>query len=193
MQRVNLDRGKFQVAYHLGGMLEIFHGFAGEAHDDVRGDGKSRRLAALDGVRELGEGMPAVDGGKCQVVCGLQADFYDNRLFAIEFREVGDLVVLEAVRARADREARNLLMLDNRIDDSLQVLQRRMRIRIRLQVGQDACVRVLFAEPRHELVELFLNRDLRLVKYRAKAAVVAIAATRKTLGTVQVRATHAAV
>ena len=132
MQRVNFDRGKFQVAYHLGGVLEIFHGFAGESHDDVRGDGETCRLAALDGVRELGEGMPAVDGGKCQVVCGLQADFYDNRLFAVKFREVGYLVVFEAVRARANGKARNLLMLDNRVDDSLQVFQRRMRIRIRL-------------------------------------------------------------
>ena len=91
VQRVDLDGGKFQVAHHLGGVLEIFHGFAGEPDNHVRGDGESRRLAALDGILEFGEGMPAVDGGKRQVVCGLQADFHDNRLFAVEFREVGDL------------------------------------------------------------------------------------------------------
>ena len=135
MQRVNLDRGKFQVAYHLGGVLEIFHGFAGEAHDDMCSYREARCLAAFDGVREFGEGMPAVDGGKCQVVCGLQADFYDNRLFAVEFREVGYLVVFEAVRARANGKACNLLMLDNRIDDSLQVFQRCVRVRVRLQIG----------------------------------------------------------
>ena len=132
MQRVNLDGGKIQVANHLSGVLEVFHVFAGESHNHVRGDGESCRLAAFDGVRELGEGMPAIDGGKRQVVCGLQADFYDNWLFAVKVREVGDLVIFEAVRARANGKACNLLMLDNRVNDSLQVLQRCMRVRVRL-------------------------------------------------------------
>ena len=84
-------------------------------------------------------------------------------------------------------------MLDNRVDYPFQVLERGVRVRVRLQVGEDARVRVLFAEPRHELVELFLDRDLRLVEHRAKAAVVAVAASRESLGAVEVRAAHAAV
>ena len=38
-----------------------------------------------------------------------------------------------------------------------------------------------------------LDRYLRLVEHRAKTAVVAVAASRESLGAVEVRATHAAV
>ena len=68
-----------------------------------------------------------------------------------------------------------------------------MRIRVRLQVGEDARIRVFFAQARHELFELFLDGNLRLVEHRAKAAVVAVTATRVSLGAVKVRAAHAAV
>ena len=52
---------------------------------------------------------------------------------------------------------------------------------------------VLLAELRNELFELFANRNFCLVKDGAKAAVVAVAASRKSLGPVEIRTTHAAV
>lgn len=68
-----------------------------------------------------------------------------------------------------------------------------MRVRVRLQVGENPCVRVFLPEFRHELFELFLDAHLRLVKYGAETAVVAVAASGKSLGAVEVRACHAAV
>ena len=68
-----------------------------------------------------------------------------------------------------------------------------MRVRIGLQVGEDPCIRVLVAELRDELFELFLDGNLCLVKDWAKAAVVAVTASRESLGAVEVRAAHAAV
>ena len=145
MQRVNFHGGEVQVVHHLGGFFKIAQRLTGKSHNHVRRDGETRRLAALDRIFKFCEGMPAVDGRKGQVVCGLQADFYYDRLLAIEFCQVFYLIVFEAVRARTDGEPCNLLVLDNRVDNALQVLQRSVCIRVRLQIGQNACVRVFFA------------------------------------------------
>lgn len=159
----------------------------------MRRDGEACRLAALDRILEFRERVPAVDGREREVVRRLQTDFHDDGLFAIAFREVLDFFVLEAIRARADGEPRDLLVLDNRVDNPAQVLERRMRVRVRLQVGENPCVRVLFPEFRDELFELLLDAYFRLVKDGTETAVVAVTATRKTLCAVQVRATHAAI
>ena len=174
-------------------MLEIVHRLAGEPDYHVCRDREACGLAALDGVFELGKRMSAVDAGERQVVCRLEPDFDNNRLIAVEFREKFDLVVFKTVRARADGESRNFLVLDNRFYDSLQMFKRCVRIRVWLQVGENSRVRVLVAEFRNKLFELFLDGDLGLVKYGTETAVVAVAASRKTLGPVKIRATHAAV
>ena len=84
-------------------------------------------------------------------------------------------------------------MLDDGVDNFAQVFKRRVRIRVWLQVGEDSGVWVLLAELRNELFELFANRNFCLVKDGAKAAVVAVAASRKSLGSIEVRAAHAAI
>ena len=193
MQRVDFHGGEVQVVHHLGGFFKIVQCLTGQPDNHVCGDGETRRLAALDGVFKFGERVPAVYGRERKVVCRLESDFYDNRLLAVHLGEVFNLLVLEAVGARPYRESGDFFVLDNRVDYFAQVLKRCVRVCVRLQVGEDACMRVLFAELRHEGVELFLDRDLRLVEHRAKTAVVAVAATRESLGAVEVRAAHAAV
>ena len=159
----------------------------------MRRDGEPCRLAALYGVFEFGEGVVAVDAGERQVVRGLQADFHDDWFLAVLLCEVFDLFVFKAVGACADGEPCDFFVVDNRVDDSAQVLERGVRIRVRLQVGEDPCVRVLFPEFGHELFELFLNAHFRLVEDGAEASVVAVAAPGKAFGAVQVRAGHAAI
>lgn len=159
----------------------------------MRRDGEPCRLAALYGVFEFGEGVVAVDACECQVVRCLQADFHDDWFLAVFLCEVFDLFVFEAVGARADGKSCDFLVLDNRVDDSAQVLEWGVRVRVRLQVGEDSCVRVLLPEFRHELFELFLDAYFRLVKDGTETAVVAVTASGKAFGAVQVRASHAAI
>lgn len=159
----------------------------------MRRDGEPCRLAALYGVFEFGEGVVAVDAGERQVVRGLQADFHDDGLLAVLLCKVFNFFVFEAVGACADGEPCDFFVVDNRVDDSAQVLERGVRIRVRLQVGENPCVRVLFPEFGHELFELFLNAHFRLVEDGAEASVVAVAAPGKAFGAVQVRAGHAAI
>ena len=73
------------------------------------------------------------------------------------------------------------------------MLERGVRVRVWLQVGEDSCVRVFLPEFRHELFELFLDAYFRLVKDGTETSVVAVAASGKSLGAVEVRACHAAV
>ena len=193
MQRVDFHRSKIQVVNDLGGVHEIVHRLAGEPDNHVGRDRKSCCLAALHRIFKFGKRVPAVDSRKRQVVCRLEPDFNDDGLFAVEFREIFHLVVFETVRTRANRKPCNFWVLDNRVDDVLQMFKRRVRIRVRLQVGEDACIRVLVAKFRNKFFKLLLNGNLRLVKDRAKAAVVAVAASRESLGAVEVRSTHAAV
>ena len=159
----------------------------------MRRDRKACGFATVDCVLEFGERVVAIDARERQVVCSLQPDFDDDRLFAVELGEVIDFVLLKAVWACADGKPSNLFVLDNRVDDALQVLQRGVRVGVWLQVGEDACVRILVAKFRDEFFELFLNRNLCLVKDGAKTAVVAVAASRKSLGAVEVWAAHASV
>jgi len=44
------------------------------------------------------------------------------------------------------REPGNFFVFDDRVDNPAQVFERRVRVRVRLQVGEDARVRVLFAD-----------------------------------------------
>ena len=84
----------------------------------MRRDGEASSLATLYGVFKFGEGVVAVDARKREVVRCLQTDFYDDGLLAVQFREVFDLFVFEAVGARADGKSCDFFVVDNRVDDS---------------------------------------------------------------------------
>ena len=73
------------------------------------------------------------------------------------------------------------------------MVKRRVRIRVWLQVGENPCIRVLVAKLWNKLVELFLNRNFSFVKDGAETAIVAVATSRESLGSIKVRATHAAI
>lgn len=159
----------------------------------MRRDGEAGRLATLYSVFELGEGVVAVDARKREVVRRLQADFHDDWFLAVFLCEVFDLFVFEAVGACADGKSCDFFVVDNRVDDSAQVLEWGVRVRVRLQVGENPCVRIFFAELRDELFELFLDAYFRLVKDGTETSVVAVTASGKAFGAVEVRACHAAV
>lgn len=193
VEGVDFHGCEVQVADHFRGALEVFQGFAREAHDDMRGDGEARALAAFDGIFEFCQSVPAIDGGQRQIVCGLEANLHDDGLDAVHLGEEGDFLVFEAVRTRPDGEPRHLRVLHDGLDDFHQVLEGGVCVGVGLEVGEDARGGVLLPEFRDEFVQLFLDAHAGLVENGAETAVVAVATPGKTLGPVQIGAAHAAV
>jgi hypothetical protein len=180
MAMVDLHALDGQAGKNLRGLHHIRMRFPGKAQDDVCADLDRSARGSSHGVQKVLHPVPAPDAIQGPVVCALQPVLHPNLVILREgFEQVEDRLV-RAVRPCAYRQADDLGVLPDQAVTLLQEFHGAVRIRVGLEIGEEAAGAVSLLSEANALGELLVKsrETLSRATVRAERGILTIDAAR---------------